>query len=309
MQERPIGILVEALQQLGAEIRYEKKKGYPPILIERFRRQKTKEITMRGDVSSQFISALIMTAPRLPQGLTIHLEGKLGSRPYLELTAALMEKFGIKILWDGNVLHIPHGRYHSGNHEVESDWSGAGYWFSMASLADEVDLYLKGLRSDSLQADKKAVEIYAGLGVHCRFDEEGLHLSKTNTPAQASASIDFSDCPDLAQTVAVSYAALGLDCTFTGLESLRVKETDRIAALQQELAKIGAQLLEKEEGSWSLIGTKALPEHVEIQTYDDHRMAMAFAPLMYRMHVDICEPMVVAKSYPEFWEHLGVSNS
>jgi 3-phosphoshikimate 1-carboxyvinyltransferase len=302
MQERPIGILVNALRDIGCAIEYEKKEGYPPVRIGPFEGQKDAAIQMRGDVSSQFISALMMTAPLLPKGLEINLLGEIGSRPYIHLTAGLMRKFGVNLNWDNDTMKIPPGSYHGGSHQVEADWSGAGYWYSMAALAREVRLHLLGLRSDSNQADIRAVEIYKGLGVQTEFTDSGVYLSKG--PLDPLQEIDFHDCPDLAQTVAVSYAAMGKPCRFYGLQSLRVKETDRIAALQQELAKIGAKLMELDQYTWELIPSKKVPSAVRIATYDDHRMAMAFAPLMFKMHVEIEHPGVVAKSYPEFWSHL-----
>jgi 3-phosphoshikimate 1-carboxyvinyltransferase len=303
MQERPIGILVDALQRIGCAIGYENKDGYPPVLIGAFGGQKIDTISIRGDVSSQFVSALMMIAPLLPKGLAIKLLGEVGSRPYIKLTAGLMRKFGVDVHWENDILKIPSGSYHGGTHTVEADWSGAGYWYSMAALAGDVDIHLIGLRSDSNQADIRAVEIYTGLGVHTEFTDSGVRLTKGSIdPLQ---EVDFQDCPDLAQTVAVSYAVMGIPCKFYGLHSLRVKETDRIAALQKELAKIGATLHALDENTWALIPSVQLPSSVKIATYDDHRMAMAFAPLMFTMQVEIEHPEVVVKSYPEFWDHMA----
>ena len=302
MQERPIGILVDALREIGCAIDYEKREGYPPLMIQTFKGQNADKIRMRGDVSSQFVSALMMTAPLLPKGLEIKLLGEIGSRPYISLTAGLMQKFGASVSWQNDAIKIAPGSYSGGFHQIEADWSGAGYWYSMAALATDCDVHLEGLRPDSNQADIRAVEIYRGLGVHTEFSPSGLRLSKG--PMRPLEEIDFQDCPDLAQTVAVSYAALGTPCIFHGLQSLRVKETDRIAALQTELAKIGAKLQTLDENSWKLIPSLSLPASVSIATYDDHRMAMAFAPLMFKMDVEIEHPEVVVKSYPEFWEHL-----
>lgn len=302
MQERPIGILVDALKEIGCAIGYEKKEGYPPVLIGPFEGQKADRIQMRGDVSSQFISALMMTAPLLPKGLEIKLLGEIGSRPYITLTAGLMHKFGASVSWQNDTIKVDPGSYSGGFHKVEADWSGAGYWYSMAALAADAALQLEGLRSDSDQADIQAVEIYRGLGVHTDFSPSGVRLTKGSV--RPLKEIDFQDCPDLAQTVAVSYAGMGIPCVFHGLQSLRVKETDRIAALQAELAKIGAQLNTLDDNSWELIPSQSLPTSTRIATYDDHRMAMAFAPLMFKLDVEIEHPGVVVKSYPEFWDHL-----
>ncbi len=301
MKQRPIGILVEALRSLGAEIDYLGTPGYPPLETKQFSGQKTNTLSIRGDVSSQFISALMMIAPTLPQGLTLVLEGKVGSRPYIEMTAELMRQFGATCEVKECEIHIPAGAYHPIEFAVESDWSGSSYWFSFAALAAEADLLLQRLSTRSLQGDSAILEIMEPLGVKASMEGDLMRLTKTET--LQDITWDFTHCPDLAQTIAVVCAAKGVQGTFSGLESLRIKETDRIAALQNELRKIGADLLE-EKGIWKLVPTQKLPTMASFNTYEDHRMAMAFAPLATLMDVEIESRAVVRKSYPSFWDDL-----
>ena len=302
MCERPIGILVDALRALGAEIHYMNKEGFPPLAVHGLKIQKTDHIQIRGDVSSQYISALLMIAPVLPQGLTLELTGKVGSRTYIEMTIQLMEAFGVSCEWVENRIQVKPQAYKFTVFSVESDWSGASYWFSLLACADEGDLFLEGLKKDSLQGDSKIVEIMDRLGVKSEFKVGGLQLTKQEV--KGLETFDFSDCPDLAQTVAVTCAIIGQKVAFTGLESLRIKETDRIFALQQELAKFGAKLEEGSDEVFTLIPSVSMPNEVRIHTYDDHRMAMAFMPLMTKTRVIIEDPEVVNKSYPSFWKHL-----
>ena len=301
MKERPIGILVDALRSLGADIAYVEKEGYPPLEIKQFSGQKTSSLRIRGDVSSQFISALMMVAPTLPQGLTLKLDGKVGSRPYIEMTASLMRLFGASCEVLDTQVNIPPKRYHSIEFTAESDWSGSSYWFAFACLAREAEILLPRLSLQSLQGDSAIVQIMENAGVQTSMQGNVVKLSKTKK--LQDIEWDFTHCPDLAQTVAVVCAAKGIHGKFTGLESLRIKETDRIAALQTELRKIGADFLE-EEGSWKVIPSPNLPERASFQTYKDHRMAMAFAPLATLMDIEIENPLVVRKSYPGFWDDL-----
>lgn len=304
MCERPIGILVDALRQLGAEIEYLGKDGYPPLKTTGFSRQLTNTIRIRGDVSSQYISALLMNGPLLSGGLTLELTGKVGSQTYIEMTLELMKAFGITYSFEGNIIEIPHQAYVPTTFAVESDWSGASYWFSLLACAQQGELYLKGLKQNSLQGDSRIVEIMDKLGVDSQFDVQGVKLTKK--PIEGIRRIDFTHCPDLAQTVAVTCALLGQRVEFTGLESLRIKETDRIYALQQELAKINAGLIESQDEVFTVIPATELPSTVQIHTYDDHRMAMAFMPLLTRMEVAFDDPEVVNKSYPSFWKHCAL---
>jgi 3-phosphoshikimate 1-carboxyvinyltransferase len=306
MCERPIGILVDALRQLGAEIHYMNVEGYPPLAVHGMKEQLTKNIKIRGDVSSQYISAVLMIAPTLPMGIELQLEGKVGSKTYIQMTLELMAQFGITYTWEGNTISVEPQSYKPTRFAVESDWSGASYWFSLLACADEGELFLKGLKSESLQGDSKIVEIMDSLGVKSVFTAEGVQLTKQ--PTKGLAAFDFTHCPDLAQTVAVTCAVIGQKTVFTGLESLRIKETDRIYALQQELAKFNASLEEGAEGEFTLIPSVKMPHKVQISTYDDHRMAMAFMPLMTKTDVVIEEPEVVNKSYPSFWKHVSLVN-
>jgi 3-phosphoshikimate 1-carboxyvinyltransferase len=306
MKERPIAILVDALRRLGAEIEYLEKDGFPPHEIKKFNGQKTDAIRIRGDVSSQYISALMMVAPILPSGLTLTLDGKIGSRPYIEMTAALMKHFGVESNVLADQIIIAPQNYKPEPFTVESDWSAASYWFAFAALAEKADLVLPKLLSDSLQGDSAIAKIMDELGVKSQFEKGLLKLSKKESKAELH--YDFTDCPDLAQTVSVVCAAKNIKGFFTGLESLRIKETDRIQALQNELAKIGAELIEVDASHWTLIPSPSLPAQVSFSTYKDHRMAMAFAPLASLMDVSIERPEVVRKSYPNFWndmKHVG----
>jgi 3-phosphoshikimate 1-carboxyvinyltransferase len=303
MKERPIGILVNALRMLGADVQYLEKEGYPPLAIKGFDRQKNDSIRIRGDVSSQFISALMMVAPMLPHGLILELEGKVGSRPYIEMTASLMQHFGVSCqLYDDKVI-IPTKAYHPAEFIVESDWSGSSYWFAFAALAEQAEIYLPRIQQHSLQGDGIISEIMDQLGVKATLDHNGI-LKLTKKPAGKQLRWDFTDCPDLAQTVAVVCVAKGIPAHFTGLESLRIKETDRIAALQNELRKIGGDLVEEDAENWTIIPSRSLPTSASFKTYKDHRMAMAFAPLATLMDVTIENQDVVRKSYPNYWNDL-----
>ena len=303
MKERPIGILVDALRSLGSHIEYTEKPGYPPLEIKQFSGQKTNSLRIRGDVSSQFISALMMVGPTLPQGLSLMLEGKVGSRPYIDMTSSLMKIFGVNCEVLDEQINIPSGSYHPAEFTVESDWSGASYWYAFAALAGEADILLPRLSLHSLQGDSAIIKIMESLGVASTMEGTLMKLSKTKS--RQSISWDFTHCPDLAQTVAVVCAAKGIEGNFTGLESLRIKETDRIAALQTELGKIGGDLIE-ENDRWKLIPSANLPAKASFSTYKDHRMAMAFAPLATMMDVEIENPVVVKKSYPKFWDDLKI---
>jgi 3-phosphoshikimate 1-carboxyvinyltransferase len=304
MCERPIGILVDALKEMGASIDYLQKEGYPPLSINGFSGQKARQVNIRGDVSSQYISALLMNAPLLPEGLILNLTGKIGSRTYITMTLELMKAFGVDYTFEGSRIEIKPGKYQPTTFSVESDWSGASYWFSLLACADSGELFLKGLKAESLQGDAKIVDIMEMLGVESVFQSEGVMLKKKEITGLPS--FDFTHCPDLAQTVAVTCALTGQTSDFTGLESLRIKETDRIDALQRELAKIGALLEERKEGVFTLVPAANIPDLVSIATYDDHRMAMAFMPLMTRAKLEIEDPEVVNKSYPSFWKHCAL---
>lgn len=302
MKLRPIGILVDALRQLGSAITYLEKEGFPPIKTEGFSRQKTRSLTIRGDVSSQYISAIMMVAPSLPEGLQLKFEGNVTSRPYIEMTASLMKQFGVSSQLTEKEIQIPHQAYRPAQVTIESDWSAASYWFAFVALAEQAEVDLPNMTLRSLQGDRVIVDIMEILGVKSEPRGNTLHLIKKEH--QNEIMWDFKHCPDLAQTVAVICAAKGIHGTFTGLESLRIKETDRIQALQQELQKLGATFQE-DHGKWILTPAKKRAfDSLLFNTYLDHRMAMAFAPLATLTKVTIEDPDVVKKSYPRFWEDI-----
>jgi 3-phosphoshikimate 1-carboxyvinyltransferase len=308
MCDRPIKILVDALKTLGAGIGYLEKEGYPPIEIEEFEKDRvlTNKLKIKGDVSSQYITALLMIAPSLPKGLELELEGKIGSRPYIEMTLALMKKFGVSSEWKDNLIKITPQKYTPARYSVESDWSAASYWYSIAALSVDATIEILGYKSDSLQGDREIVNIMEKLGVSTTFTDKGLLLQKTKTAP--SITQDFTHCPDLAQTIAVICAAKGIECMMTGLESLRIKETDRITALQNELRKFGSNLIEVEKNSkFKIQNSKFSVSGQNVSTYKDHRMAMAFAPLALLGEVTIEHPEEVAKSYPHYWDDLKVA--
>jgi 3-phosphoshikimate 1-carboxyvinyltransferase len=308
MCERPIGILVDALRTLGADIAYEKVTGYPPLQLNGFNYSGQNELRIRGDVSSQYISALLLIAPSLPDGLTIYLEGEVGSRPYIEMTLKQMEYFGIiyEADWEAGIIRIKPSHYQPKSYAIESDWSGASYWYSIVTLAEDAEVELLGLKEDSLQGDSDIVNIMAKLGVESTFTERGVLLKKI--PASDSLTWDFTNCPDLAQTVAVCCAMKNIHLTLTGLESLKIKETDRVFALQEELGKLGAELNEVEKNLRYEVVKKSgwnATSVPSIFTYDDHRMALAFAPVGMMQDIIIEEPGVVVKSYPGYWNDLA----
>ena len=304
MKERPIGILVDALRTLGADIEYAEKDGFPPLNIKGPFQQKTDQVSIKGDISSQYISALLLIAPKLEQGLKLVIDGELTSKPYVEMTLAMMKQAGIKHSWKNNVISIENQAFNKSEISIEPDWSAASYWYAIAALSEEADLFLPGLNGYSLQGDSKIAEIMANFGITSQFKDGGVHLKKE--PKKLERKIfDFKECPDLAQTVIVCCAALGHNASFTGLETLKIKETDRVKALQTELAKIGVNLIEKNFTYKLDCSGLDLNRKISIHTYDDHRMAMAFAPLALVMPELIIEDhLVVEKSYPDFWRHL-----
>ncbi|HPW61344.1 MAG TPA: 3-phosphoshikimate 1-carboxyvinyltransferase [Cyclobacteriaceae bacterium] len=304
MKERPIGILVDALRTLGATVEYLEKEGFPPIETKGFVNQKTNSLTIPGNVSSQYISALMMVAPTLPKGLSLHLMGKIGSVPYIQMTAALMEQFGVnsKINLDSQTIQIDPAQYRPAQIVVEADWSAISYWYGFTALAEEAEITLPNVSEKSLQGDRVIADIMEWVGVQSSFVNNTLVLAKKNHFNKIIWN--FKDCPDLAQTVLPTCAAKGISGEFTGLESLRIKETDRIVALQNELAKIGATLTEPQTGNWILTPGKITGHPITIETYHDHRMAMGFAPWATQTDLTIEDPSVINKSYPGFWEDM-----
>ena len=304
MKQRPIGILVDALRTLGAEITYEEKEGFPPIKITGGFEQQTAVVSIKGDISSQYITALLLIASQLPLGLNLHIEGELASRPYVEMTLSMLQQCGIQHQWNGNVISIQNQPFTPATIYVEPDWSAASYWYAIAALCDEAEIFLPGLTLYSLQGDSTITEIMANFGITSQFKNGGVFLKK-EPKAVVRKIFDFKTCPDLAQTVIVVCAALGHDASFTGLETLKIKETDRVKALQNELAKIGVELIEKGQVYKLNCAKRSIPEKLFINTYEDHRMAMAFAPLaLIVLEVEIEDFKVVEKSYPGFWEDL-----
>lgn len=309
MKQRPIGVLVDALRQLGASIQYLEKDGYPPLEIgapANFGRQN--QLQIAAGTSSQYISALLMIAPRLPRGLDLELVGKIVSRPYIEMTLNLMAYFGIKYQWEGNVIRIPPQEYQARPFTVEADWSAASYYYIMAAFAEELDLQLNGLFPNSVQGDAVLVDIGRKFGVQTTFNDRGIHLQKLRGHQQGDFTWDFIQCPDLAQSIAVICAGLGVNGDFIGVETLRIKETDRITALQIELGKLGVEITPRSESQgkecFSIQGQTQFAEIPVFATYEDHRMAMAFAPLAMFHPVAIAEPEVVVKSYPDYYRDL-----
>ena len=304
MKERPIKVLVDALRQMGAEIEYLNEEGFPPLRISG-RTLAGKKVQISADISSQYISALLLIAPSLPEGLTIELEGEITSRPYIEMTLALLSRLGFVYDFSGNTIRIPKQELKETRKiTVESDWSSASYYFSLVALSKPgTMLNLSSYYADSLQGDRAVVEMYSLLGVSTSFSEKGLQLLKIDRPLPETITLDLCDTPDLAQTLAVSCFGLGIKCDLTGLHTLKIKETDRLLALQTELGKLGAEIRVTKE-SLHLESAHGMLEHIAIDTYHDHRMAMAFAPLGMLHPIIIRDAAVVSKSYPEFWDHL-----
>jgi 3-phosphoshikimate 1-carboxyvinyltransferase len=303
MKERPIKLLVDALRRLGAKIDYLAQEGFPPLRISAQKNDTdAQKISIPGNISSQYISALLMIGPTLPDGISIELTGEIFSRPYIEMTLALMHHFGVNSTWKDQTIHINPQRYNAQSYTIESDWSGASYWYSMVALNQESSITLRGLRSHSFQGDQNIVNIMSKMGVKTEFKSDRVQL--TSIPVtEINQIIDFKNCPDLAQTVMVVAAIKGIKLTMIGLESLKIKETDRVMAMKKELLKIGG-LLNEENGIWRL-KSGTVPEPLEtIETYEDHRMAMAFAPLCMIRAITIRDIEVVKKSYPGYWAHL-----
>lgn len=301
MKQRPIKLLVDALNSLGARIEYVEKDGYPPLRI--FGSALTGgEIRLNGGVSSQYISALMMIAPYMQQGLKIILEGNVISVPYIEMTMKMMTEFGVTVEFKENIISIEPQTYKPIQYKVESDWSAASYWYEILSLVGSGEVFLTGLNENSYQGDSKVAELFEQLGVQSEYKTEGVLL----TPNGKTASMfeyDFANQPDLAQTFAVTCCLKGIPFNFSGLQTLKIKETDRIAALITELHKLGFILTEPTEGQLAWTGERCEPaESISIATYEDHRMAMAFAPAALITPISIEDPEVVSKSYPCFWK-------
>lgn len=317
MRERPIGALVDALRNLGAHIEYLEKEGYPPLQIGELNlnaRAERPSIAIHAGTSSQFLSAMMLIGPYLPKGLELIPEGALVSRPYLEMTLQLMRRFGASAYWSADDhLIVEPGGYTPLPFTVEADWSAASYWYSMAAFSDNLDLKLRGLFADSWQGDAVLATMMQQFGIHTEFESDGIRLLSSGQSPKPVFEWDFIECPDIAQTLAVVCAGLGVQGLFTGLETLSIKETDRIAAIRNELAKTGVSFAKlpprfspkAPEKTFYLVDGKCQWDNTpRFATYGDHRMAMAFAPLAFFQPVEIEHPEVVRKSYPQFWEHL-----
>ena len=305
MQQRPIRILVDALRSLGADIEYAGNEGFPPLRITG-KQLSGKKISLQGNVSSQYISALLMIGPMLPQGLTLHLEGEIVSRPYIHLTLQLMKDFGAEADWFAeNEICVKPSPYRSIPFVVESDWSAASYWYQITALSKEAEVCLTGLFPKSYQGDSAVAALFEQLGVQTVYEKNGVVLKKTAEMVDYM-EYDFVNQPDLAQTFVVTCALSGIPFRFMGLQSLKIKETDRIAALIKELGKLGYSIKEENNSVLFWNGERTEADNCPvIDTYEDHRMAMAFAPAcLVRPEIRINESGVVSKSYPHYWEHL-----
>jgi len=305
MLQRPIGILVDALRTLGADIEYAQEEGFPPLIINGIKLSGG-ELSIDGSVSSQFITALLLIAPTLPNGLILHLKGKIGSLPYIEMSLSMLRHFGIEAFFEGSTIVVNSGSFAPKVFAVEADWSAASYWYSALALSPGGNVELKGLRKQSLQGDAVLSSIYSQFGIQTLFTDGGVVLTKdSNVNLPALFSYDFTRCPDIAQTVACTCAGLGIAAHFTGLESLRIKETDRSVALVNELSKLGALAHLPADDELHLAAGTIKQSSLPITTYEDHRVAMAFAPLVWKLdQIAVADSLVVEKSYPQFWDDL-----
>lgn len=313
MKQRPIGALVDALRKIGVDITYTENEGYPPLRIgELDQNNYNKSIEISAGISSQFISSILMIAPKLPNGIEITLTGELVSRPYLEMTLKMMEYFGVKHSWEGQIITIKPQKYHAKDIDIEADWSAASYYYIIAALCEQADITLGGLDEESLQGDSGIAEVMKAFGITTTYGNHTINI-KTGGESKQLLDHDFLQEPDTAQSVAVACAGAGKPGIFTGLRTLKIKETDRITALQNELMKVGVffnllppKFAKKSGLEYYMIeGKAAEPEETpDFDTYKDHRMAMAFAPLGMLFPIIINEPDVVSKSYPGYWKDL-----
>ena len=304
MKQRPIKVLVDSLNKIGAEILYLENEGFPPIYIKRKINQVKNQLDIPGDISSQYISSLLLIAPLLEKGIEINIEEPFYSRPYVNMTLNLMNSFGIKSEVKGNKISIKNQEFSSGSYIVESDWSAASYWYSILSISDNINnLTLQGLKKKSNQGDSVISELMKSFGVNTQYKEDGIVLTKIKLDTE-EIELDFRDCPDLAQNILVVAAYHKIKLKVSGVESLKIKETDRLVAMKNELKKIGCDFYE--EGNYWILEKRRreIVDKLSIDTYKDHRMAMAFAPLASKKSIIINDPDVVVKSYPTYWEDL-----
>ncbi len=303
MKNRPIKLLVDALTSLGARVEYVEKEGFPPLRIFGSALMGG-EISLNGGVSSQYISALMMIAPYMQNGLKIILEGTIISIPYIEMTMRMMKDFGVDVLFENNCIDIKPQTYKPIKYKVESDWSAASYWYEILSIAGKGQIFLNGLNQNSYQGDSKTAELFEQLGVKTQYQSEGALLTPTGNYTK-NFEYNFVNQPDLAQTFAVTCCLNNIPFRFSGVQSLKIKETNRIEALINELAKLGFVLFEPDEGELAWNGERCdSANEISIATYEDHRMAMAFAPAALVIPIAIEDSQVVSKSYPNFWKDL-----
>lgn len=303
MQNRPIKILVDALKRLGAKIDYVNKAGFPPLKIHPSTINEDK-VDLQADISSQYISALMLVAPKLKKGLNINFTSKVTSLPYLRMTQQLMQNLGFEVHFDGHSIQIPpKSKINQTSFQVESDWSSASYFYSLVALSPNLSLTLHTYKQGGLQGDAKLAKFYELLGVKTEFQNKSLLLKNTKDVKTKIYKQNLNDNPDLAQTIVVSCIGLGIKCYLDGLHTLKIKETDRLQALKNELEKFGSQV-NIDKDSIELIPPEKLQSAPDIQTYNDHRMAMAFTPLMAVTDLKILDADVVSKSYPEFWTDI-----
>lgn len=304
MTERPIQILVDALLSLGADISYVKNEGYPPIKV-RGKKILDKKVSLPANVSSQYISSLLLIAPSLENGLELELVGKITSVPYIKMTLGLLNEIGVTFSFEGNTIKVwPKTEVSPVNLVVESDWSSASYFYSIVSMAAVGSkIVLSAYKKSSLQGDSVLADIYTAFGVDTIFGENEITLIKNEKSLAKEHIIDLANAPDIAQTIVVSCFGLGIGCYLTGLHTLKIKETDRLEALNTELTKLGAKISVTDK-DLTLLPTENINSGVAIDTYNDHRMAMAFAPLALKTSILINDAEVVSKSYPDFWKDL-----
>ena len=305
MKERPIGILVDALKNLGFNINYLKKKGYPPLEINGTKSEKS-IIKLKSDISSQFISALILIGPTFKNGLTIELDGEIISKPYINLTLNVLKRMGIGYSFRKNIIKIDNVKeINPIEYLIESDWSSSSYFYSIVAIDKKINIKLSNFFKESFQGDSFIEKIFVKLGVKTEFlNQNEILLSPINDfKKPSSLSFNLIDSPDLAQTVAVTCLALKIQVKITGLQTLKIKETDRILALHNELSKLGAKII-FDDTSIEIIPPVNLNKNIEIFTYDDHRMALSFAPLGLITPLIINDPDVVTKSFPSYWNDL-----
>ncbi|WP_136466216.1 3-phosphoshikimate 1-carboxyvinyltransferase [Flagellimonas onchidii] len=304
MKERPIKVLVEALRGLGAQIEYEKTEGCPPLRIKGKRLTKS-SVSLPANISSQYISSLLLIAPSLENGLELELLGKITSVPYIKMTLGLLEQIGVETQFEGNLIKVtPVQQVDSTTLVVESDWSSASYFYSIVAMCDVgTEIQLSSYKENSLQGDSVLAEIYKDFGVETMFSNNQITLKKKKECQQDTVNYDLSNAPDIAQTISVTCLGLGVGCHLTGLHTLPIKETDRLAAMKTELEKFGANV-DIDAESLTLYSTKEINSDVSVDTYHDHRMAMAFGPLGLCTSLKINDAGVVSKSYPDFWNDL-----